>query len=451
MIAGARDDGESLACWRYLAPAPGRVLAVHGELSEAHRRALQETFEVIVSARDPLASAADGNLILPGAPVPAAHSGWKVRLHRHAAIGASHVVLPTLEAPRWFLPTRAIGSGLKLVTSSRPLVRRAIQLAAHRGVAPALRVLGGSVTLHAPEGSNGLVPYGHRLACSTGTRSALRKATLLELDAHGREVAYGKIAGRSLALEDIDAEARWLDRIAALGLTSVEVPRLLRTASFGRERAVFQSPPDASSAFTSWSGGLSERVIAVLVELRERTRVPGGSASGFVHEVTARFDELSPHLPAARRARIAAAMSCLEHDLGVDALSWAHGDFIDWNLKGDQAGRRLFLFDWEHAVSDAPPFFDFIHWVVFSHYLVGRGRSAFAELVAPGGPFGEARRQVEQALGLQLEARHVRLYALRACLLHSRGWRAGYEDVRERHEPTLAFLLPLLEVRERFA
>ena len=443
----------NLAAWRYAVPGPVGSLAVVGSLPHEHGRSLLETFEELEEYRPGVR--ADGWLVVPGARVPREakghlrSGGWiaQLRPHRRPTPGRSQgfAVLPSLEAPRFLLPRKALAAGLRLYTPSRPLVRYALRLMTRTPLRLGLALLGGQLDVWTGgRHGSGIVAPEHHLAIATGTPSAYHKATLLELDPRGRETAYTKLSSRPLASAVLEVEASRLERLRALGPRHFAFPRLVRRMAWGRETGIVLSPP--SRELPPWREGLTRPVVQALTELFQRTRTERRLVdTAFWRELCEWHDRVEPHLPADWRERIASARARAlnEAPREPEAVGWAHGDFIDWNLKG--TGADLFFFDWEQSTDEAPPFYDLLHWVVFTHHHVRADSRPVTDVLGAGGEFAPAREQLEAAIGVRLGERHLRLYALRTALYHLRTYLPGYEDVRAQHDSALRALALVLD------
>lgn len=79
---------------------------------------------------------------------------------------------------------------------------------------------------------------------------------------------------------------------------------------------------------------------------------------------------------------------------------YAQGDCAPWNLFWTARGSWALL-DWEHANSEAAPFFDLFHYTVMAHSLLGLpSHQAILEGLTGRGPFGRAVTAYRQAADL---------------------------------------------------
>jgi|GEM_PF-6232368 len=443
--------GATLSAWRYLVPGPGSRVATTGPIHPEHNRALLETFEQVIEA-DPTVDA-DGLIVVPGHESDAiihphlAKGGWAVgfgNVQFPAQVEQRvYVVLPSLANARFILPRSKLGAALSLYNPSRPLVRLA--LGAMRGrLASSLAWFGGRVVIAGGASEHLLIPPPDTMAVTLGTESAYQKATVLHLGSDGQPQGYAKLSSRPLASDVLAVEAARLEYLSGLALTGFQVPHVQGKVRWGRERGVFQSAP--AKKLGPWRDGLSSPLLSALCELFERTRVERTlETSAFWREMTQWHDSLCAQIPASWNERIYRALGRAKEHFGSTpfACGLMHGDFIDWNVKG--GGNDIFLFDWEQSVDEAPPFFDLLHWIIFTHHHVRRKSTPVLPLIEGQGPFGRARQHMEQQLGLPCSRAYVALYAVRTALYHLRAWREGYESLRERHTQALHTLGMVLD------
>ncbi len=441
----------ALSAWRYLVPGPGSRVATTGPIHPEHNRALLETFEEVVDAHS--AVDADGLLVVPGHESAAsiqthlARGGWAVGFGNTQfppQCGQQvYVVLPSLANPRFILPRSKLGAALSLYNPSRPMVRLALGVMRGR-LASSLAWFGGRVVIAGGAPEHLLVSPPETMAVTLGTESAYQKATVLHLGSDGHPQGYAKLSSRPLASDVLAVETARLEYLSGLSLTGFQVPHGQKTVRWGRERGVFQSAPEKNLG--PWKDGLSTPLITALCELFQRTRVERRlEESAFWREMTGWYDTVKDRIPEPWRKRVDLAITRAQSHCGSAAqpVGLAHGDFIDWNLKG--AGDDIFLFDWEQSVDEAPPFFDLLHWIVFTHHHVRRKSTPILSLIEGQGPFARACQRVGHQLGLPCSRVHVALYALRTALYHLRAWSEGYESVRDRHTQALHTLGMVLD------
>ncbi len=437
-----------LALWRYLVPKAGGRVGVVGTLDPAQRDALASVFDTVAEASGD--EAWDGVLILPGHRTPgwveahAQRGGWVVEIggardgHRAGAIG--YGVYPSLDEPRFILPLDALQGGLALYTPTRSPIQLGLKLVRGTALHHALRLIGGRIWVSAP---SGMVADGHHLAISTGTVSAFHKGALLEMDAQGQAVAYGKLSASALVQSLIQTESDSLRALETLGPTGFDIPKRLGDIAWGNERGFWQSGPDEEGP--PWQHGLSPALANGLGQLFQQSRHEQTMETTAFWQDLVRWHEAAiPHLDTRWTERMATLRARCEDDITESmVVGRAHGDFIAWNVKGD--ADRVFLFDWEQSMADAPPFFDLLHWLVFTHCHIDGVSGPVWPLLERGGEYTRARAQLEVVLGMECTGLHLRLFALRSLCYHLQAWVPAYEANREQHAATLDVLWRVAE------
>ena len=196
------------------------------------------------------------------------------------------------------------------------------------------------------------------VACFTGTDGPHRKTTLQIMDACGAILGYAKISRASHVRPYLRNEAAMLTRVAALGLTTADVPTLL---SVRDDEAVTMLVTDSlkSSSHTAPLKPRAEHQ-RFLNELRAKTERQGGGAT--LDALEKRMLVLASVGGAewtGRIARMAALLRPVQDEIPV---CLAHGDFTPWNTF--LQGGRLYVFDWEYANLAWPVGFDLAHFLL---------------------------------------------------------------------------------------
>jgi hypothetical protein len=98
-----------------------------------------------------------------------------------------------------------------------------------------------------------------------------------------------------------------------------------------------------------------------------------------------KVETLAPRLSPSWRARLTAAIQCIDSTLGsrdADLLvGMAHRDFGPWNTRCHRDG-RLFVFDWDAAQEEMTPLYD-----LFNFHFVSRSASSMKSHLTHPVPF----------------------------------------------------------------
>lgn len=222
------------------------------------------------------------------------------------------------------------------------------------------------------------------LAVSTGTRSPFRKITGIVLSSEAAPLAYVKIGETDLVKKRVKHEADILKRLEGKGLTvkgkkddserlkpkaEIIIPECLYDGELGDTYIMVQS----ASPFEGKSGGtdFDEKYAKVLNELmRETVATKKFNNSGFY--VNLKKEIVS--YPLSYRDLLSGSLEYLEKELEGKEVTFAisHGDFAPWNMIWN--GEKVFIYDWESAVEEAPAGIDLVHFLFQTGFLLKKLR-----------------------------------------------------------------------------
>jgi hypothetical protein len=207
------------------------------------------------------------------------------------------------------------------------------------------------------------------LSVTIGTSGAYRKHTARIMTGDGTPVAYAKLADLDLAKKKIVAEAKNLTTLGSISEILGQVPKLLHFGEIdGCAIIITSAGPDepGPAVLSSQHEQFLHSIYLALGTTKQFLQ------SAFWMDVTERINWLWDKVPAAWGHRLAAARNFIEtnfHNSEIP-LSFVHRDFAPWNTRALR--EKLFVFDWEDAVPEAPPVIDIIHFNAIQSALAGR-------------------------------------------------------------------------------
>lgn len=291
---------------------------------------------------------------------------------------ARMVVVPP-GRPRFAVPARSRHAAARSLLAYWRL-RDWRTAAARLGLAVAVRShvpwrrLGSTVTVEAPRGATSdelaalWLPehlrqvLGHdRLLVASGlsTLGPFAKPTLQLFDGDGRPVGYAKVgwspATKQVVAREAEVLASWPSD------HPVQVPALRHAGRWqGRELSVTAPMPAGVRrvARRRWPCTDAARAIAERRPLQSRAV---GEAAWVPHAEAVASTSDDP--------AVAAAVEAFAPHRGVEVPhAFAHGDWVPWNLATWR--EETYVWDWEHALDDAPLGFDLVHWAYQQHVVV---------------------------------------------------------------------------------
>ncbi|MCM2476090.1 hypothetical protein HGO38_21675 [Rhizobium sp. CG5] len=209
-----------------------------------------------------------------------------------------------------------------------------------------------------PRLPGGVLPALATCSYFTGTDGPHRKTAIQLMDAHGGILGYAKLSRRASVRPYLSQEARMLDRMATLRLTTAEVPKLLAFADpEGEEPSILVTDSRKVAGVASPMCVASEH-LRFLAEMVRRTGNTGAERA---------YRELQsigsdPRLPDDWKRRFGRGLERLKPVVPIMPVALAHGDFTPWNsfILRD----RLYVFDWEYAAEDRPVGYDLVHYML---------------------------------------------------------------------------------------
>ena len=196
-----------------------------------------------------------------------------------------------------------------------------------------------------------------------------RKPVLQVFSAKGRPLGFVKAGWNEWTRDGVRREAAAL-RACETRSTKFGVPRLLGLSDWHDLSLLATAPlPDRVRSIGADAPLPAASVLREISQLSEGATGPlarstwwRGVRSRIRHGVTD---------PPSRQA-LERVASQLEADYGDVLLEYGfcHGDFVPWNLA--RVGGRLYVWDWESSMPDAPLGFDAVHYH-FQVAFVGRG------------------------------------------------------------------------------
>ena len=210
------------------------------------------------------------------------------------------------------------------------------------------------------------------LAFSTGTPGYYRKATAQVMSKDGRVLAYAKIANMQQAQKLLTQEAKILQRLAELHISTGYIPRLIYAGQFHGSELLVQSAP--SEKIRKGPERLDGRHIDFLAEIFNQTRARKSFLeSDYWIRIKTDVELLRERISNEWQRRLQNGLNiCESAALAKKAipLGLCHRDFVPWNTYLERG--RLYVFDWEYAIEQGIPFWDIFHFVSFPAMLVER-------------------------------------------------------------------------------
>ena len=197
-------------------------------------------------------------------------------------------------------------------------------------------------------------------AISCGTPGLDRKPVVQVLTEDARTLAFVKIGWNQATRALVQNEAAVLRQLGQARRRSFTMPRLLYAGDWNGRSLCIQSAPEGELAAAPRQ--LSAGYRDVLVELTSlHTQRVALSHCAFWNDLEARSAAVSHSYYRRIFDRGRRAVKKWYGDTPV-LLHFRHGDFAPWNtyvLNG-----KMFVFDWEYAVADAPGGYDFFHFTI---------------------------------------------------------------------------------------
>lgn len=317
--------------------------------------------------------------------------------------GLPYAVVAARSNPRWWmLPLscrRAAAAGLEMI---QPVTKAArLSKFAARGIARVgpLRWLGhGRLELSGfPDLAGAFGDEAAHVAYFTGTDGPHRKTAIQVMDGDGLILGYAKFSREEHIRPYIRNEAEMLALVAALGLISADIPKVISL----RDNAdlTLLVTDSCKSANVTVPTKLGAVHLSFLDELRKCTSQV--RAAPLLEALASRLPAVENIAGAGWSARITRTLAALHPVAGDIELCLAHGDFTPWN--SFVRLNRLYVFDWEYARTDWPVGFDLVHFMLAiippTHHLQDLPR--ILEIVART-QFNANKRAARRAILLSL-------------------------------------------------
>ena len=196
-------------------------------------------------------------------------------------------------------------------------------------------------------------------ALSLGTPGRYRKLTVQVMGSDGEILGYIKLPLTEAATERLRHEAEVLSRLGNFATLRPHVPKLLHAGEWADGYILFQSRGPSCPGPAQF-GAPHEKFLRTLWSVQQ-TESPGQT---IVEKVAARWRKAEPLLSAEWRILGKKALDRARRELDRVMIPCGimHGDFAPWNTRVENG--RLFVFDWESAVWDAPTLWDVFHFHV---------------------------------------------------------------------------------------
>ncbi len=230
---------------------------------------------------------------------------------------------------------------------------------------------------------------------------ANRKPVLQVLTPAGMTVAYVKLGVNDLTRTLVGAEREALARLATVGLTRLQAPRVLSSGRWRDNEVLILAALPVRARRTPLRPGQLAGAMAELASSMPVRRAPLAT-SRFWQQLLARLDAAPD---GAERAALRAALDQLARREGDQVLRFGawHGDWTPWNMASTPGG--LLVWDWERFAAEVPFGFDALHYWLQARVVPGHHDplQAAAECV---------RRAAELVGPVGVAAREARLTAL---------------------------------------
>ncbi|WP_339760468.1 phosphotransferase [uncultured Hoeflea sp.] len=280
------------------------------------------------------------------------------------ASGISYGMIRARSNARWWLLPTAQGpatsaslSMYQPVSTNARLARLWIRTALRLGLTSAWA--SGRIRFsRQPRLPDGVLPKLGTCAYFTGTDGPHRKTAIQLMNREGDILGYAKVSRRAAVRPYLWHEARILDQVAKLKLTTAEIPNVLAFQDPGEGLPTILATDSCKAAGVSSPMDPAAPHLRFLGEMMRRT----GSAGA--HSANRSLREMAGdrRLTEQWETRFWLGLERLEQFVPAMPVGLAHGDFTPWNsflLNG-----RLYVFDWEYAAEEYPSGYDLTHYLL---------------------------------------------------------------------------------------
>ena len=196
------------------------------------------------------------------------------------------------------------------------------------------------------------------VAWFTGTEGPHRKTALQVMDADGTILGYAKLSRAAHVRPYIRNEARALQFVEKLELTSLDIPQVLALRDDETVTMLVTDSRRSSSQITSTE--LGPYHLRLLEELRHKTESVG--AIDLIEGLARQMSKLEMLSGTEWVRRVMQALSIIRPVADQIPVCFNHGDFTPWNTFFQEG--RPYVFDWEYAHPGWPVGFDLVHFLM---------------------------------------------------------------------------------------
>jgi Phosphotransferase enzyme family len=203
---------------------------------------------------------------------------------------------------------------------------------------------------------------------------ANRKPVLQVFDRAGRTIAFAKVGVNDLSDQLVRNEAMALGELAASGLSTITVARVVSSTTWRNMPVLVMSVLPALSLHRV-SDALVDRAMLEISAMGAEAAGPAPLAR-YLNRLNARADAAANGPGREFVAPWRELFDAVVADPATADVRWGswHGDWTTWNCV--PLGDRLAVWDWERFDHGVPIGFDRLHFVL--NRKVGRSRSGFA-------------------------------------------------------------------------
>lgn len=208
-------------------------------------------------------------------------------------------------------------------------------------------------------------------AIFTGTEGSHRKVTVQVMNEKGTILGYIKISENEEVDKLLKNETEILRNLSTLEIENGLFPKIIYHGEIkGINVLILDTLKGIDSRFSS---KLSEKHVSFLAEIMNKTSgISKFNESKFALALRGRLMDLEKRTDEILMLKdtYERALDYIDKEIGEDEIPFGlcHRDFTPWNTFFHN--KKLYVFDWEYARNDYPPFLDLFHFIIQNGILV---------------------------------------------------------------------------------